>query len=559
MPMRSESLFGATLWHPALEKFSAVIPLTIELYDAAGVRALWGPIAPTPLFQLFAEHDWDPGLFAECARLCLAQGAAGRAVEVTQAHGLAVVGTAFVLSGEVVGAAVGGYVLVDFAQVTGLQRLARTVGLPFSHIWQVARDQRPVSNRRLGHFGALLQVLGDALLRENERTRQVEDTADHLAKAAAAKDEFLAILSHELRSPLTPILTWSNILRSGTVDAATVQRGAEVIARNALLQVRLIEDLLDLNRITLGKVSLDFRVHDLREDLDSAVETMVGEAQTKGTRLDVEMGEPLPVEGDAGRLQQIFRNLLSNALKFTPTGGRILVTVVRSATEVVVEVRDSGEGIASEFLPFVFDMFRQQEEGTRRVYPGLGIGLAVVKRLTELHGGAVAIASEGKGCGTIVTVRLPLALRGAAETGVAATGSVPAPFDGLTILIVEDMADTREATQLLVERLGAEVLLACDGREALEAVARASPDLVLCDLRMPRMDGFEFVDALRHGAEESAELPVIAVSGLATRSDREQTHKAGFQGHISKPFDDAELVTAVGVALSQKLPAEPEA
>lgn len=556
MPMRSETLFGATLWRPVLEKFSAVIPMTIELYDNAGVRASWGPTAPTPLFELFAEHGWDPGLFAECAKLCLGQDAAGRAVQVTQAHGLAVVGTAFVLGGEIVGAAVGGYVLVDFPQATALQRLARTAGLPFSRIWQVARAQGPVSNRRLGHYGELLQVLGDALLRENERTRQVEETADHLSKAAAAKDEFLAILSHELRAPLAPILTWSNLLKTGAVDAATVQRAASVIARNALLQVRLIEDLLDLNRITLGKVTLDFRVHDLQEELASAVEAIVDEAQAKGAQLEVKKGEPLPVEGDTGRLQQIFHNLLSNALKFTPTGGRIFVTAARDAEEAVVEIRDSGEGIAPEFLPFVFEMFRQQEQGTRRVYPGLGIGLAVVKGLTELHGGVIAIASEGKGCGTTVTFRLPLASGGAAEASVDATGSVPAPFEGLTILIVEDMVDTREATQRLVERLGAEVLLACDGQEALEAVARASPDLVLCDLRMPRMDGFEFIEALRHGPGDGATLPVIAVSGLTTRSDREKTRKAGFQDHLSKPFDDDSLVAAVGVALRQKFPLE---
>jgi signal transduction histidine kinase/CheY-like chemotaxis protein len=548
MTIRSETLFSSGRWRQVLETFAEVTHLTVELYGSGEERMAWGPVHPTPLFELFAEHGWDPGVFAECARRCLAQEEARPAVTVVRVHGLAVVGTSLVLGGEVVGAAVGGYALVDFSQAPGLQRLARQAGVPFERLWQIARRQSPVPARRLVLYGELLQVLGDSLLRENERTRQVEDGADRLTKAVAAKDEFLAVLSHELRTPLTPILTWSRILQQGA-DAAMVQRAADVIVRNALLQVRLVEDLLDLNRITLGKLALDLELHDLREVVGTAIETIAAEADTKGVRLTIEAAEPLPVEGDAGRLQQIFRNLLSNALKFTPAGGFIEVAAARAQDGAVVRVRDSGQGIAPEFLPFVFEMFRQQEGGTRRSHAGLGIGLAVVKRLTELHRGTIEVASEGPGTGTEVTVRLPLAARGADAEGAADAGAAPEPLEGLTLLFVEDMADTREATRLLLERLGAKVLLASDGRQGMDIAARESPDLVLCDLRMPGMDGFEFIGALRRSG--SAELPVIAVSGLASQTDRERTRQAGFQGHVAKPFDDAALVTAIDAALGR--------
>ncbi|MFN2431400.1 MAG: ATP-binding protein [Gemmatimonadota bacterium] len=551
MPAAGKTLFGSDLWRPTLEKFSDVTHLTVELYGIEE-RVPWGPVQPTPLFGIFEEHAWDPRLFAECARRCLAQaGGARPAVTVAQAHGLAVVGTSLVLGGEIVGAAVGGYVFVDFPNAPRLKRLAREAGVPFQRLWEVARRQPPVPERRLALHGELLQVLGDALLRENERTRQYEDAVERLEIASAAKDEFLAVLSHELRTPLTPIVTWSRILRlSG--DAADVQRAADVIEQNALLQVRLVEDLLDLNRVTLGKVALDLEIHDLREVLAAARQAISHDADKKGLRLETEAGEPLPVEGDVARLQQVFGNVLSNALKFTPPGGTIHVRAARVDGDAVIRVRDTGEGIAPEFLPFVFDMFRQQEEGTRRKHSGLGIGLALAKRLTERHGGTIAIASPGKGRGTELTVRLPLA----AQSPDHATDSSPgtgsrSPFQGLSILVVEDMADTRETVAILLQILGAEVLLACDGREALEMLKEASPHVVLCDLRMPLMDGFEFIREL-HRTPDRAELPVIAMSGLISLSDRERTRDAGFEGHVAKPFDEDSLVSAVGAVMGSR-------
>ncbi len=465
-------------------------------------------------------------------------------------YGLAVVGTSLVLEGRIVGAAVAGYALVDFCQSTAIASLARQAGVPFRRLWSLAQQLQPIPQHRLAMHGELLQVLGDTILRENHRTRQYEELAARLAAESGAKDEFLAVLSHELRTPLSPILGWVSILEQQSENPAQLRKAAASIKRNALLQVRLVDDLLDLNRIVRGKVALEPGEYDLSDVLRTALDTIAETADGKGVNLEfVDSEEPLRVEGDAGRLQQIFANVLSNAVKFTPTGGSVRIVASTEADLAVVRIADTGKGIPPQFLPLVFDMFRQQEEGTRRQYSGLGIGLALVKQLVELHGGRVDIASEGEGRGTQVTLRFPISKNAHAAGEVATVRG--RPFAELLILVIEDTEDSLESTRLMLEVLGAKVLVARNGIDALQVLVENEPDLILCDLRMPHMDGYEFMRELSR-TQGVDHTPVIAVTGLTGLSERERTQSAGFQGHLNKPFDDRALVSAVQGSLDHR-------
>lgn len=542
-----DGLFSSELWEPALDKYSEATGLAVELFGADG-QSVRRPVRPTPIIELFHSHRVDPGLFAECARRCVLQAGARPAVAITEAHGLSVVGISLVLEGRIVGAAVAGYAFAGFPQVTAVQQWARSAGIPFESLWNIARQLPPVPQRRLLLHGELLQVLGDALLRENHRTRKYEEMTLELEAAAAARDEFLAVVSHELRTPLAPILGWAGILKKDQ-SPGQVRQAAEAIERNALLQTRMVDDLLDMNLSSRGAVKLDLTIQDLAVRIRAAVDTNAADIEKKGIRLEfTDAGEPLFIEADSGRLQQIFSNIISNAVKFTPAGGTVRIEVSREAGVAKAVVSDTGTGIMPAFLPFVFEMFRQQESGARREYQGLGIGLALVKKLTELQKGSVGVTSAGSGRGTEVTVRFPLAAPPHLPESPASVAKTPvASLAGLAVLVIDDNEDARVVLQVLLQHLGAKVSVAGNGREGLDRVQDANPDLVLCDLRMPGMDGFEFVRELKR-TESTGRPPVIAVTALASDADRHNTREAGFAAHISKPFDEAALLAAVNAA-----------
>ncbi len=551
MGQPTDTLFDLSVWAPALEKYGAVVHLSVALYDA-NEQIVFGPMPASPIVTVFQKHGYDPGEFADCARQCLAQSSDHRpAVVVTSRSCLSVVGVSLVLDGQIVGALVAGYALVAFCESVAIARLARDTGTPFQDLWTVARTQQPVPRPRLVLHGELLQVLGDTLLRENGLRRRSDEMALELTASAAAKEEFLAVLSHELRTPLTPILGWTSILKRQTEPK--VIHAAEVIERNALLQSRLVEDLLELTRATRGKLFLNLKILCLSDPVQTALDAVADVARKKDVAVQfIDASEPLCISADGDRLQQILRNVLLNAIKFTPAGGSIAIALTREGEEGVLRVRDTGEGIGPDFLPFVFGMFQQQEQGTRRTHAGLGIGLALIKQLTEAHRGTVSVASDGVGRGTEVTLRFPLAA-GTVETEAplrSPTGDLLA-MDGLRILVVEDMDDALEALRVTLERFGADVVTAKDGIEALGRVADGGIDLILCDLRMPRMDGFEFLRELV-ALQDQKHPPVIAVSGFASSADHSATQAAGFVGHIDKPFDDGRLLAAVGLAMAPR-------
>ena len=378
----------------------------------------------------------------------------------------------------------------------------------------------------------------------DERNALVEiETARHAAEEASRlKDEFIAALSHELRTPLQPILGWTEVLRRHTGIDDVTTRALEAIHRNVRHQVRLVDDLLDLSRIVHGKLALRFEAFDLREHVRAAAESFEQAASLKRVRLSTELpATAVPMWGDGARVHQIVANLVANALKFTPAGGRIDVGMAVRGDAAVIEVVDTGEGIASADLPIIWEPFRQGRHAPRR--GGLGIGLDLVRRLTELHGGRVAVTSEGPGRGARFRIELPLA-----------TPSAPAPpppagaggrLAGRTVLLIEDNADTRDVLKLMLQIEGAEVATAECGEEGVRAADQRRPDFVLCDIGLPDIDGMEVARQLRaRGRLGGARF--IALTGYGQAEDIRQAIEAGFDAHLTKPINLDQLLALLG-------------
>ncbi|RYX80822.1 PAS domain S-box protein [bacterium] len=383
-------------------------------------------------------------------------------------------------------------------------------------------------------------------------------------QANRIKDQFLGTLSHELRTPLNAILGWANILRLHEMDRETQQQGLETIERNARAQAQLIEDLLDVSRILTGKMRLELHPVELSQLVNEAVSNVMPSAQTKGIRLgtDIDYSVGL-ISGDPDRLGQVLWNLLSNAIKFTPRGGRIRVTVERIDSSVEVRVSDNGQGMAPEFLPYVFERFRQADASSTRAHGGLGIGLALVRHLTEAHGGTVRAESLGEGEGSTFSLCFPLvAMRPEAaekanapiaiDSGLMAARDVKLPpLSGLRILVADDEADTQILLRVVLTQRGASVEVAGDARTAFahiqQSLAAAQPfDVMVSDVGMPGEDGYSLIRRVRTlEAENGGFLPAIALTAYASHKDRVEALMAGFQMHVAKPVDALELVASI--------------
>ena len=386
----------------------------------------------------------------------------------------------------------------------------------------------------------------EELLAAAERARAEAETANR------AKDEFLAVLSHELRSPLNAMLGWVQILRSAGASEAMVARAVDTLERNIWAQAQVINDLLDVSRITTGKLELERARVDLAAVVAGAVESMRPAAAGKRLALELSIrGDGLDVEGDAARLQQVAANILHNAVKFTPEGGRVSVALREADGHAVLEVEDTGQGIEAELLPSVFDRFVQSESSTTRRHGGLGLGLSIVKQLTVLHGGTVRADSAGPGRGARFTVALPLAPRTPrTRPERPAPERPPAPADvaSLDILLVEDDGDSRKALGLLLARSGARVRTVASVREALVAYAARPPDVLVSDIGMPDEDGYALIRAIRAREESSGRRTLaIAMTGFASRLDHETALRAGFDAHVGKPFEAEALLERVRV------------
>lgn len=396
---------------------------------------------------------------------------------------------------------------------------------------------------------AFILALAQQCAQAVERSRLFEAERAARAEAEAAnrmKDEFLAILSHELRTPLNPILGWAKLLKTRTYDAATAYRALDTIERNAKLQAQLIEDLLDVSRILRGKLSLNVAEVDLVGIVEAAIETLRLAAQTKAIAIHTHFEDNSTILGDANRLQQAIWNLLSNAVKFTPEGGRIDIALECVGDRAIVRVADTGIGIAPEFLPFAFERFRQADSTTTRTFGGLGLGLAIVRHLVELHGGTVEAESPGIGQGATFTIALPLVHL----VSLPEVRSTDAPhcldLNSTRILVVDDDEDTLEIASFILDSYGATVRSVRSVREAIAALPDFQPHLAISDIGMPEMDGYQFIEQLKTLApEQGGQIPAIALTAYAAQGDRDRILAAGFAQHLSKPVEPEELVAAI--------------
>ncbi|MEH2246855.1 hybrid sensor histidine kinase/response regulator [Nostoc sp.] len=425
-----------------------------------------------------------------------------------------------------------------------------------SYIWTLI-SARAILNEQSEFLGAIAMLtdITDRKRTEEERDRllQLEQKAREEAEAAnRIKDEFLAVLSHELRSPLNPILGWAKLLQSRKFDELALQKALRTIERNAKLQAQLIEDLLDVSRILQGKLNLNMIPVNLASTIEAAMDTVRLAAEAKTIQIQTMLDPIGKVLGDSARLQQVLWNLLSNAVKFTAPEGKVNVQLECIDAQAQITVSDTGKGIHPDFVPYVFDYFRQGDSTTTRKFGGLGLGLAIARHLVEMHGGTVSAESLGEDKGAIFTVKLPLIKDGTIikdDTNSDSSTEVPvsSPLMGIQVLIVDDNTDTRDFFSFVLEQFGAIVTAVASGDEALQALTQSKPDILLSDIGMPEMNGYMLMQQVRTLEAEvgGKQIPAIALTAYAGEINQQQALTAGFQQHIVKPVAPEELLMAI--------------
>ena len=427
---------------------------------------------------------------------------------------------------------------------------ARLRGKDGIYRWFLGRA-RPLRNER----GKIVKWYGTntSINRLKELENELRQQTKDLINANRLKDEFLAIVSHELRTPLNPILGWSQLLAAGKLDAKKTAQGIEIIEKNAKLQTQLIDDLLDVSRILRGKLNLKQIPLNLEFIIRSALTTVQLAADAKKiqikTRFEPNVGQVL---GDAARLQQVVWNLASNAIKFTPEGGQVTVQLKRVGNQAQIQVIDTGKGIEPEFLPHVFERFRQAESSSTRKFGGLGLGLAIVRHLTELHGGTVAVSSPGEGKGAIFKVNLPLMNipKTIQPDDIPLNQSVkPDRFNNLQVLVVDDEPDSLDILTMILEQEGANVTSVTSAESALSALNKSTPDIIISDIGMPEVDGYTLMRQIRD-LHQRKKIPAIALTAYAGEIDRQRSFDAGFQHHLAKPINIPELINVIFSVLS---------
>jgi PAS domain S-box-containing protein len=385
---------------------------------------------------------------------------------------------------------------------------------------------------------------------ERERLLEAERVARAEAeRASRLKDDFVAMVSHELRTPLNAMLGWTQLMTQARNDPAVIARGLDVLARNTRQQAQLISDLLDISRIVAGKLQLDARTVDLRSIVGQSCETLEEEARGKGVQIEAVLDEGASIVwGDPSRLQQVVSNLLSNAIKFTQRGGRVRVSLRFDGARARVEISDNGAGIRPDSLPHVFDRFHQADRSITRRFGGLGLGLAIVKHLVELHGGEVQAASEGEGKGATFTVTMPVvgdALDHERRRESREATDVGVELAAIRLLVVEDEADTLEFLRRLLTTHGATVLTAANAGEALSLIRDEKPDLLISDIGLPEVDGYDLIQRIRREISPGRDIPAIALTAYARSEDRTRALLAGYQAHIAKPVEPNELLAMI--------------